>query len=272
MASSAYVSRGAIGAVLLSALLASSARGADASAKPIELISPQRLVERIQSGEKIAFVDVRQPEEFAPAHIPGALNIPKGELAARGVELPRDALLIPYCNMDFRGFVVARELEAMGLRVALMQERGLQGWQAQDLPVAGEKTGLSDAEAMARVRATPVAELLGDRFVSRVPATGRSRALPVTVSEWHFQPNDLEVEAGDEVHIALTSAKGDHYFILPDFEVQVAVAEGEARDVVFLADRVGDYLFGTCEWDGSSLQVMKGRLRVRAAGAQAEAD
>lgn len=254
----------AIAALALVALLAPPARGADPSAQPIELISPQRLVERIQAGENIVFVDVRQPEEFAPSHIPGALNVPKGELAARRAELPRDALLIPYCNMDFRGFVAARELEAMGFRVALMQERGLHGWQGQGLPVAGEATGLSDADGATKVRATPVAQLLGERFVPRVPANGRSRALPVTVAEWYFQPNDLEVEAGDEVHIAVTSAKGKHYFILPDYDVQVEVAEGEAREVVFLADRVGEYKFGTCEWDGSSLQVMKGRLRVRA--------
>jgi rhodanese-related sulfurtransferase len=32
--------------------------------------SPPALIERVQSGEKIVFLDVRQPEEYAPEHIP----------------------------------------------------------------------------------------------------------------------------------------------------------------------------------------------------------
>jgi rhodanese-related sulfurtransferase/plastocyanin len=250
--------------------LAIASRAGDSRPAPVKLIPPQRLIERIQAGEKIVFLDVRQPEEFAPEHIPGAVNIPKGDLVARQAELARDAIIIPYCNMDFRGFVAARELEGMGFQVALMQERGLQGWQAQKLPVAGTKTGLSDAEGLEKVRTTAPADLLGERFVSRVAASGKSRQVPVTVREWYFEPNQLEVQAGEEVHIAVTSAQGEHYFILPDYEVQVKIPQGETREVVFVADRAGEYRFGTCEWDGSALQVMKGQLRVRAAAAPAD--
>jgi heme/copper-type cytochrome/quinol oxidase subunit 2 len=65
----------------------------------------------------------------------------------------------------------------------------------------------------------------------------------------------------------VTSGKGDHYFVLPDYEVQVAVPEGETREVVFVADRAGKFRFGSCEWDGSALQAMKGVLEVRSADA-----
>lgn len=242
---------------------------ADETARPapVELVSPRELVERIQAGEKIVFVDVRQPEEHAPAHIPGAVNIPSGEVIRRSSELPRDALLVPYCNMDFRGFVVARDLQRAGFeRVALMQERGLYGWTEQGLPVAGTKSGQSDEAALARLRTTPAKDLLGERLVSRAPPSGRSREIAVRMEEWYFEPNDLVVEAGDEVRLTITSGKGEHYFILPDYEVQVKVPQGETREIAFVADRTGDFRFGTCEWDGSGLQVMKGRLEVRPAG------
>ena len=69
-----------------------------------------------------------------PEHIPGAINIPRREFEARQSEVPQDALVLPYCNMDFRGFVAVRQLEAMGFeRVGLMQERGIQGWKAKIL-------------------------------------------------------------------------------------------------------------------------------------------
>ncbi len=234
----------------------------DSKPTPVALISPQKLVERIQAGEKIMFVDVRQPEEYAPEHIPGAVNIPSGELVARSGELPRDAVLIPYCNMDFRGFVAARDLVQAGLKVALMQERGLYGWAGQGLPVAGTKSGQSDQQALAKLQKASVEKLLGDRFVTRIPPSGRSRQIPVRMEEWYFEPNDFQVDAGDEVRLAVTSGSGEHYFILPDYEVQVKVPEGETREIVFVADRTGDFKFGTCEWDGSGLQVMKGRLQV----------
>ena len=40
-----------------------------------------------RAGE-LTFVDVRQPHEYAEDHLPGALNIPERELAARRSELP----------------------------------------------------------------------------------------------------------------------------------------------------------------------------------------
>jgi rhodanese-related sulfurtransferase/plastocyanin len=238
----------------------------DDAARPVILISPQLLIERLQAGENIVFVDVRQPEEYAPAHIPGALNIPSGEIQARRAELPRDATLIPYCNMDFRGFVAARALQKMGFEhVALMQERGIQGWISQKLPVAGTQSGVTDAAALERVRHTPPDQLLGERFVRRVAASGRSREIPVKMDEWYFQPNELEVAAGDEVRLTVTSAKGEHYFVLPDYEIQERVPEHETRQIVFVADRAGTFKFGSCEWDGSALQVMKGQLQVKPA-------
>lgn len=42
------------------------------------------------------FVDVRSPEAYADSHIPGALNIPLGEIEARISELNPDGWIIPY--------------------------------------------------------------------------------------------------------------------------------------------------------------------------------
>lgn len=251
--------------LLALAWLVGSAGAADPEARePVPLISPRALLDRVQSGEPTVFLDVREPEEFAEDHIPGAINIPQREFEARQDEIPRDALVIPYCNMDFRGFVAVRELEALGFEeVALMQERGILGWQAQGLPIAGARSGLTDAEARERLETVPVETLLGDRLAEPVAPTGVSHEIEMEVSEWYFHPNDLRVEAGDELQITLTSIRGTHFFILPDFEVFAEIPEGKTREVAFVANRPGEYRFGSCEWDGAELQVMKGRLRVQ---------
>jgi len=261
-------------AVEIASVAASELSGGDSGARApaasavaisqptVPLISPQRLIERVQSGESVVFVDVREPEEFAEGHIPGAVNIPQRDLGSRIGELDPDALTIPYCNMDFRGFVAAKRLRDLGIRsVALMQERGLRGWEAQSLPVSAG-SAQSEEDGLRRLREVAARDLLGDRFVENASPTGRSHRIEMVASEWFFDPNDLEIEAGDTIHLTIRSEKGNHFFIQPDYEISVYLPEGETREVQFQALRPGDYRFGSCEWDGTSLQVMKGRLRV----------
>ena len=47
-------------------------------------------------------VDVRQPDEYAREHIPGAVLIPLGELPARQNELPPDRDILFYCRSGMR--------------------------------------------------------------------------------------------------------------------------------------------------------------------------
>src|SRR5262245_31295741 len=98
--------RWAVAAALLSMLprAAWSQETAAMPKEPTTLYSPAQLVRMVQTQQPIVFLDVREPGEFARNHIPGALNMPQRDFAARVQELPSDALVIPYCNMDFRGF------------------------------------------------------------------------------------------------------------------------------------------------------------------------
>ncbi len=226
------------------------------------LYSPAQLVKMIQSGDPVVLLDVREPEEFAKDHLPGARNIPRREFATRYTELPLDALVIPYCNMDFRGFAAVEELSALGVkRLGLMQQRGIEGWRASALPIV-ERSGKSDEEALKALLELDPDKLPGLEKIERVEPTGKVARFDVEASEWYFDPNDIRVRAGDRVDIVLTSRKGSHFFILPDFELQAEVPAGQTRTVSFIADRRGTFRFGSCEWDGSALQVMKGRISI----------
>ena len=61
-------------------------------------ISPYSLKDILDSNPaEVVVVDVRNPEAYAEAHIPGARSIPLDGLAARFAELPRDKAFVTYC-------------------------------------------------------------------------------------------------------------------------------------------------------------------------------
>ncbi len=60
-------------------------------------------------------IDVRSPEEFADGHLPGALNIPVGTLAARMGDVgPKEAPIVLYCRSGARSSRAARLLREHG--------------------------------------------------------------------------------------------------------------------------------------------------------------
>jgi phage shock protein E len=60
-------------------------------------------------------VDVRTPEEYAQAHVPGAKNIPVHELQARLGELgAKDAPIVVYCRSGARSAAAASLLARAG--------------------------------------------------------------------------------------------------------------------------------------------------------------
>ncbi len=236
---------------------------AQAAPERFQRYAPRELVRIVRAGEAVYFIDVREPGEYAEEHIPGAVNIPRAQLDEATQLFPKDALLIPHCKMDFRGFIVARTLRELGfIRVGLMQERGLEGWRRSGLPVAGSRVGLSDAEALERLAWIPLERIPGGREIVRVSPTGMTRTFELTTAPWHFDPNDLTVQAGDHVRLIITSAAGNHWFVLPEFEAQAELPEGRSTEVVFFADQPGEFWFGSCEVAGGMVQMMKGRLRV----------
>jgi rhodanese-related sulfurtransferase len=118
-----------------------------------ELTTP-RLLAEMRAGKKVAFVDVREPEEFAEAHIPGAYNIPLRALDESALAKLRGAdYVVSYCIKDFRGFEMARSLRDAGIRNAvILNPYGIKGWIAEGLPTVGEKALASEA-GQARLKA-----------------------------------------------------------------------------------------------------------------------
>lgn len=83
--------------------------------------------QRLQAGG-VTVVDVRTPMEFQAGHVPGAINIPFDQVAARTAELgARDKPLLLYCRTGRRSGIAAAELVKQGF-TAVYDFRSLSDW------------------------------------------------------------------------------------------------------------------------------------------------
>ncbi len=82
-------------------------------------------------------VDVREPQEYMLGHVPGAINLPLGSIAARIAELPRDREVVLVCNTGNRSSLAAQLLLREGYDGAKVAnlEGGTSAWRTQGRPV-----------------------------------------------------------------------------------------------------------------------------------------
>jgi len=69
-----------------------------------------------QAGDGVAFVDVRETDEFDRGHVPGATHIPRGYLESRidGAVPDRNQHVVLYCASGQRSALAAKTLEELG--------------------------------------------------------------------------------------------------------------------------------------------------------------
>jgi glyoxylase-like metal-dependent hydrolase (beta-lactamase superfamily II)/rhodanese-related sulfurtransferase len=75
-------------------------------------------------------VDVREPSEYATAHIPDAVLIPQADLATRLDEIPKDREILVVCASGMRSLRAAQFLRAVGYERVTNLVGGTNGWVA----------------------------------------------------------------------------------------------------------------------------------------------
>ena len=102
-------------------------------------LSQEALLERLGSQAPPLVLDVRSPEEFASGHVPGARNLPVGELASRAgaLDAPRDATVVVYCERGPRARQAQAALSAAGFSTVLHLEGDMSAWREKGLPCDG---------------------------------------------------------------------------------------------------------------------------------------
>ena len=92
---------------------------------------------RMDRGEKLLLVDVREESEYAKDHLPGAIHLGKGvierDIEERVPELNREMIL--YCGGGFRSALAADNLQKMGYTNVISMDGGIRSWREKGFPL-----------------------------------------------------------------------------------------------------------------------------------------
>ena len=91
-------------------------------------ITPTNVKARLDRGDKLVLIDVREPWEHQLCRIEGAKLIPLGTLAASLQTLPDVDEVICYCHHGMRSLDAAAWLRVQGIEKAKSLAGGIERW------------------------------------------------------------------------------------------------------------------------------------------------
>lgn len=91
-------------------------------------ITPRELAERLQRGDTLRLIDVREPHEQEISRLAGAELIPLGSLAARLPELDSTQELVVFCKSGSRSTRALELLVSAGFRRVKNLQGGINAW------------------------------------------------------------------------------------------------------------------------------------------------
>ncbi len=97
-------------------------------------IYPEDLKLRLDHGETIFVLDVREQQEVAVAVFPHAMHIPMGDIPSRLSELDPDRETVVVCHHGIRSAQVAAYLARMGFERIYNLVGGIDAWSASVAP------------------------------------------------------------------------------------------------------------------------------------------
>jgi rhodanese-related sulfurtransferase len=89
------------------------------------------------SGEKFLLIDVREDNEYAKDHLPGAIHLGRG-IIERDIEerVPDlNTTMVLYCGGGFRSALAADNLQKMGYTQVISMDGGIRGWRERGFPL-----------------------------------------------------------------------------------------------------------------------------------------
>lgn len=92
---------------------------------------------KLDRGDRVHFLDVREDHEFAKDHAGGARHLGRGVLE-RDIEslIPdKQAEIILYCGGGYRSALAAESLRQMGYRNVLSMDGGIRAWREAGFPM-----------------------------------------------------------------------------------------------------------------------------------------
>ena len=95
---------------------------------------------RLDGGEKLTLIDVREESEYAKDHVPGAIHLGKGiierDIEARVPDLATEVIL--YCGGGFRSALAGDSLQKMGYKNVISMDGGIRDWRGKGYPLTNQ--------------------------------------------------------------------------------------------------------------------------------------
>jgi rhodanese-related sulfurtransferase len=112
----------------------------DDARKRVQETTVDQVKSQLDRGEKFLLIDVREDNEYAKDHLPGAIHLGKG-IIERDIEerVPDLATrMILYCGGGFRSALAADNLQKMGYTHVISMDGGIRGWREKGFPLTKE--------------------------------------------------------------------------------------------------------------------------------------
>lgn len=93
------------------------------------LIWPEQIP--AEDWKRLFLIDARDPAQYAEDHIPGAINIEWRQAVARRSEIPRDRMVVIYCNSGSLSAQAVFALRLLGWDNVKVLQDGYEGWKSK---------------------------------------------------------------------------------------------------------------------------------------------
>ena len=99
-------------------------------------LPPFQVTQRMNK-DKVIFLDIRKPDEYAAAHLRNAIHIPAEELMKKlgRIERYKADPIIVVCESGSRAAGVTSQLKKAGFKDVSSMEGGMKAWQDQGMPI-----------------------------------------------------------------------------------------------------------------------------------------
>lgn len=148
--------------IVVFSMIATALAGAEPAPQPKWMTSPAKaLVDKarattrqatiidlkaaLDGGKDVVVLDVREPNEYEVAHIPEAINVPRGllEFSIWTVVPNQEQTLYVYCKTGARAALATKQLNELGYKNAIAVDTGGVAWVKAGYPV---QTSITDEE------------------------------------------------------------------------------------------------------------------------------